>query len=387
MRLRNGTSVGRQVSRSPTRETMDVDSRHRSNSGVFSSSRSRDSDFAENSHFRHSSKSRLQVVPAEASVVSSLEQQILSLQNIIELQNRRLALLSGPDRLQHSNVRLQPSDGKNIRGFLDTAEIVFDRENIPREEWGEHLSGFLKDEAQRFWAYLKRSNSADMTDWRRVRQRFEFRFCSNRISDTVRKISELHWSGNHVAYCGAFSEIVSSGAVPDAQTLVNLFLARLPREIVREITKCGKLRFNTWEEAAEKLNDTQTDWENLVEILEQSNQYLSASDRRSRRIFVERGSIERNSYNGVRLRPREDVRTVRLTENSNAANSCELCKGRGHEAHVCPVKNPAFVKQGKTCAACGGLHHFARDCPSQQRREAPPTSQAPATESHPNVKA
>ncbi|CDJ62555.1 hypothetical protein ENH_00020610 [Eimeria necatrix] len=54
----------------------------------------------------------------------------------------------------------------------------------------------------------------------------------------------------------------------------------------------------------------------------------------------------------------------------------ELAKGRGHPARVCPSKGERTKRPGEMCKKCGGVGHYARDCPTYEQGRPDPVDKS-----------
>lgn len=273
-----------------------------------------------------------------------------------------------------SHIQLQPTDGSDIRCFLDTAEVVFKKKNIPPQEWGEYLGCFLKGDARVYWTYIRRSQAIRIENWQDVKNAFEKRFCTSDIAETVKRLENIRWRGNQAAYSAEFGKIVAAGAIPDQKRLVKLFYSNIPTHILKNFTCSGTKEFQTWEEAADALHNSEAAWEKLTEDLKDSSSNRRANIFRER--FHSAEPYARN--NDMRQQwqaPLDPSKQMPLTQRQDPL-VCNNCQGRGHLATNCPNNNEAFRRNGRTCMRCGGLHHFAHHCTTPLLREAPNRSSA-----------
>ncbi|CDJ47229.1 hypothetical protein EBH_0015150 [Eimeria brunetti] len=103
-------------------------------------------------------------------------------------------------------------DGKNMRNFLDLVQIDFVERGLEARQWGEELKRYLMGDALGYWLYLR-----------------------------------------------------PQGASIAPDLLVGYYLANLPVEIYREITRGGTRKFADWQEAAAALATTAAPWRDSCE--------------------------------------------------------------------------------------------------------------------------
>ncbi|CDJ48235.1 hypothetical protein EBH_0077810 [Eimeria brunetti] len=168
-------------------------------------------------------------------------------------------------RLGHAPQRaIGYEDGKNMRNFLDLVEIDFVERGLEARQWGEELKRYLTGDALGYWLYLRRTG-APLTDWDYVRQQFCARFCNITKERMKVMVAENMWQGDHNAYSARFAAIVAQGVPIAPDLLVGYYLANLPVEIYREITRSGTRKFADWQGAAVALVTAAAPWRDSCE--------------------------------------------------------------------------------------------------------------------------
>ncbi|CDJ29543.1 LOW QUALITY PROTEIN: uncharacterized protein EMH_0050550 [Eimeria mitis] len=155
-------------------------------------------------------------------------------------------------------------DGKNMRNFLDLVEIDFVERGLEARQWGEELKRYLTGDALDYWLYL-RDTGVSLTDWEHLRQQLCARFCTITKERMKLMIAENVWRGDHNAYSARFAAIVVQGVSIAPDLLLGYYLANLPLEIYREITRGGTRKFADWQEAAAALATTEAPWRDSLE--------------------------------------------------------------------------------------------------------------------------
>ncbi|CDJ34780.1 uncharacterized protein EMH_0092710 [Eimeria mitis] len=155
-------------------------------------------------------------------------------------------------------------DGKNMRNFLDLVEIDFVERGLDARHWGEELRRYLRGDALGYWLYLRRT-SAPLTDWEYLRQQFCARFCNVTTERMKVMMAENVWRYDHTAYSSRFAAIVAQGVSMAPDLLVGYYLANLPDEIYREVTRGGTRKFADWQDAAAALAATAAPWKDSCE--------------------------------------------------------------------------------------------------------------------------
>ncbi|CDJ67980.1 hypothetical protein ENH_00045930, partial [Eimeria necatrix] len=177
---------------------------------------------------------------------------------------RELAAQMARGVVQASQRSIGYEDGKNMRDFLDLAELDFIERGLEERLWGEELKRYLRGDALRFWLYLRRTGEP-LTDWEQLRQRFCEQFCNITLERMKVMIAKNVWRGDHHAYSARFADIVAQGVTVAPDMLVGYYLANLPGEILREITRGGTRTFADWRDAAAALAAMATPWKDLCE--------------------------------------------------------------------------------------------------------------------------
>ncbi|CDJ67238.1 Reverse transcriptase, related, partial [Eimeria necatrix] len=214
-------------------------------------------------------------------------------------------------------------DGKNMRDFLDLAELDFIERGLEERLWGEELKRYLRGDALRYWMYLRRTGES-LTDWEQLRQRFCEHFCSITLERMKVMLAKNVWRGDHRAYSACFADIVAQGVTVAPDLLVGYYLANLPDEILREVTQGGTRRFADWQEAAAALATTAAPWKDLREDCHRFRRDLEDATRR-----WDKGGREPGL-----LRERENRDDRR---NDTTDSRCYTCSGRGHVSRDCPL--------------------------------------------------
>lgn len=315
---------------------------------------------------------------AEARV-ASLSQAFVSLCNRVP-----------PPRAQPS---LSPEDGRNIRTFLDVAELEFLNSDLPRTEWGKELRRYLRGDALSYWLLLFNSH-VDLTDWNVVKSRFRMRFCGDTRDRVLARIASLRWNGNHHAYSHQYAQIVSSGEALSQRDMVSFFLANLPNDVFDLVTEQGQRNFSAWEDAADALARLAEPRQRAREERDRDRLLLAAALRREG--AARPPDPPRNRQGRVEATESETRRQTLESANSERVPgggsgsappvTCTACRGRGHPSAKCPTHNSALLKPGKTCTRCGGLNHFSQDC-ATERRPPQEARTSPNAAAHPNGQA
>ncbi|CDJ67037.1 Gag-pol, related, partial [Eimeria necatrix] len=262
-------------------------------------------------------------------------------------------------------------DGKNMKDFLDLAELDFTERGLEERLWGEELKKYLRGDALRYWLYLRRTGES-LTDWEQLRQRFCEHFCSITLERMKVMLAKNVWRGDHHAYSACFADIVAQGVMVAPDLLVGYYLANLPDEILREVTQGGTRRFADWQEAAAALATTVAPWKDLREDCHRFRRDLEDATRRWVKGGREPGLL--------RERENRDDRS-----NDTTDSRCYACSGRGHASRDCPLRNGATRRIGEVCSRCGGRDHYARDCPTSARPGAEPIRPPRQQPMRPNI--
>ncbi|CDJ50702.1 hypothetical protein EBH_0035640 [Eimeria brunetti] len=260
-------------------------------------------------------------------------------------------------------------DGKNMRNFLDLVEIDFVERGLEARQWGEELKRYLMGDALGYWLYLRRTG-APLTNWDCVRQQFCARFCNITKERMKVVIAENVCQDDHNAYSARFAAIVAQGVPIAPDLLVGYYLANLPVEIYREITRGETRKFADWQEAAAALATTAAPWR----------------DSREERLRFQRDTEDAKCRwaNGGREPGLQRERGSRGNrQNDTTESRCYEC--RGHVSRDCPLRNGRARRNGETCSRCGGRDHYARDCPRPARPRAEPVRQPRQQQMRPHV--
>ncbi|CDJ65167.1 hypothetical protein, conserved [Eimeria necatrix] len=260
-------------------------------------------------------------------------------------------VVSNGTGLVHTSQRsIGYEDGKNMRNFLDLVELDFIERGLEKRQWGEELKRYLTGDALGYWLYLRRTG-VPLTDWEQLRQRFCAQFCNITKERMKVMIAENVWRGDHQAYSARFAAIVAQGVSMAPDLLVGYYLANLPVEIYREITRGGTRKLADWQEAAAALATTAAPWRDSCEDRLRFQRDLEDAKRRW--------------ANGGREPCLQRERESRGNRRNDPTDSrCYACSGRGHVSRDCPLRNGATRRIGETCSRCGGRDHYARDCPT-----------------------
>ncbi|CDJ67800.1 hypothetical protein ENH_00041710, partial [Eimeria necatrix] len=229
---------------------------------------------------------------------------------------RELAAQMARGVVQASQRSIGYEDGKNMRDFLDLAELDFIERGLEERLWGEELKRYLRGDALRFWLYLRRTGEP-LTDWEQLRQRFCEQFCNITLERMKVMIAKNVWRGDHHAYSARFADIVAQGVTVAPDMLVGYYLANLPGEILREVTRGGTRRFADWRDAAAALAAMAAPWKDLCEDHQRFRRDLEDATRR-----WAKGGREPDL---VRERENRDDR-----RNDASDPRCYACSGRGH---------------------------------------------------------
>ncbi|CDJ67777.1 hypothetical protein ENH_00041360, partial [Eimeria necatrix] len=186
---------------------------------------------------------------------------------------RELAAQMARGVVQASQRSIGYEDGKNMRDFLDLAELDF----------------------------IERGLEERLITLERMKV----------------MIAKNVWRGDHHAYSARFADIVAQGVSVAPDMLVGYYLANLPGEILREVTRGGTRRFADWREAAAALAAMAAPWKDLCEDHHRFRRDLEDATRR-----WAKGEREPDL-----LREREN-RDDRGNDASDPR--CYACSGRGH---------------------------------------------------------
>ena len=226
-------------------------------------------------------------------------------------------------------------DGRNMRNFLDLAEIDFVERGVEARQWGDELKRYLTGDALGYWLYLYRTG-ASLTDWDSVRQQFCARFCSMTKERMKVMIAENVWQGDHNEYSARFAAIVAQGITMAPDLLVGYYLANLPDDLYREITRGGTRKFLDWQEAAAALATTAAPWRDSCE--ERLRFQRELEDAKCR---------QANGGRGPDLQRGRVIQGNR--RNDTTESRCYKCNGRGHMGRDCPLRNGVERRPGEMC--------------------------------------
>ncbi|CDJ34106.1 LOW QUALITY PROTEIN: uncharacterized protein EMH_0087850 [Eimeria mitis] len=252
-------------------------------------------------------------------------------------------------------------DGKNMRNFLDLVEIDFDERGLDARHWGEELRRYLRGDALGYWLYLRRTG-APLSDWEILRQQFCARFCNITKERMKVMMAENVWRGDHTAYSSRFAAIVAQGVSMAPDLLVGYYLANLPDDIYREVTRGGTRKFTDWQDAAAALDATAAPWKDSCEERLRFQRDLEDAKRRWAQGEREQGLQRERASKSVR-------------GNANMGSLCYECRGKGHVSRDCPLRIGVTRRNGEMCSRCGGWDHYARDCPTPARPREEPVRQ------------
>ncbi|CDJ62675.1 hypothetical protein ENH_00021010 [Eimeria necatrix] len=221
-------------------------------------------------------------------------------------------------------------DGKNMRDFLDLAELDFIERGLEERLWGEELKRYLRGDALRYWLYLRRTGES-LTDWEQLRQRFCEHFCSITLERMKAMLAKNVWRGDHRSYSARFADIVTQGVSVAPDLLVGYYLANLPSELLREVTQGGTRKFADWQAAAAALAATAAPWKDICEDHQRFRRDLEDASRR----------WDKGGRAPDQLRERE---TRDDRRNDTPDLRCYVCSGRGHG--LTPFQSPRIGRRG-----------------------------------------
>lgn len=249
----------------------------------------------------------------------------------------------------------------------------FTKIGLDQHRWGSELGEYLEGDALVHWIYLK-DTGADMADWARLKRDMLQRFCTTSRAALIRQIAANQWHGDHQTYSANFAKIVARGAEMPATELVEYFMANLPLELCRVLTKGATVKFTDWREVAAELAAVEGPWGAAEEVWRRRRSELRLSlggrTTRAHRLPADEGARERLPPAG-----------------SNDSLVCFACKGKGHLSTDCPSRDEKIRRPGETCKRCGGEGHYARDCatypkPRQGHYEGPKGGTRTLTREH-----
>lgn len=271
---------------------------------------------------------------------------------IVDLHRKNAAQMDlGSGHTPHRAIVYE--DGRNMRNFLDLAEIDLAERGVETRQWGDELKRYLTGEALGYWLYLRRTG-ASLTNWDNVRQQFCARFCSMTKERMKEMIADNVWQGDHKEYTARFAAIVAQGITMAPDLLVGYYLVNLPEDLYREITRNGMRKFVDWQEAATALATTAALWRDSCE--------------ERLRLQRELEDIKCRRANGGRGPDLQRGRAIMGNGRNHTTESrCYECNGRGHVGRVCPLRNGVVRRPGEMCSRCGGRDHYAGDCRTPPR--------------------
>ncbi|CDJ41446.1 hypothetical protein, conserved [Eimeria tenella] len=140
-------------------------------------------------------------------------------------------------------------------------------------------------------------------------------------------------------YTGRFVAVAERGLDVSPDELADYYCTGLPTDLHLLITNNGRVKYQSWEQAATA----------AACLYEPKQSVLELRERNSRAIWA---AIQANG-------PRR-CQEIENRSGGTYAN-CFECQGRGHPAHVCPGKGERTKRLGEICKKCGGLRHYARE--------------------------
>ncbi|CDJ42301.1 hypothetical protein, conserved [Eimeria tenella] len=246
-----------------------------------------------------------------------------------------------------------PEDGSTMQAFLMRKERRYIQMGMGTSNWGNAPIDRLVGPALTYWMYLQRT--IDLSDWATAQRRLLE--CFDKTMSQSQLLTELaivRWNGNTKEYTDQFAAVAERevGVAPDE--LADSYCAGLPTDHHLLIRNNGLVKYTSWEQAATAAARLYESMQTVLELREGANQAIRAA--------TEATETQRKQKNGTR--PGENT------------GSCYERQGRGHPARVCPSKEERTKRPGETCKKCGGLEHYARDCPTHHRGRAEPENKS-----------
>ena len=192
------------------------------------------------------------------------------------------------------------------------------------------------------------------------------RFCDNRKDEVLAKLAGNVWQGNHARYSARFAAIVAQGKTTPQEQLVEYYLANLPRELLLEVTKRGSIEFVTWQKAAMAVSKIEIPRSATLEKMQRPQHKLVDAKRHAKKgdSWGEKDNGEGTT--AARYHQSEDLRCESGLE-MRGDRLCHQCKGKGHLAKECPLRNGASKTVRETCNRCGGKEDYAQDCTTRRQ--------------------
>lgn len=210
------------------------------------------------------------------------------------------------------------------------------------------------------------------------------RFSSRGPVETLHKLMQIRFKDSVSDVTDQFAHICAEGEPLPQERLVQVYLSRFPRSMIKEAMKEN---FATWVEASEYLqhNDRTTklkmaEWYQLAPP--EFKREVEANPKCIREGWMPKSATNSTSRPFAPRRPGQGGKgpeasrgTTTTARNSAAIENkkfsefrealvCHQCQGKGHRAKECPSRDLATRRDGSRCRKCGGLGHWARACPS-----------------------
>ncbi|CDI87407.1 hypothetical protein EPH_0006130 [Eimeria praecox] len=136
--------------------------------------------------------------------------------------------------------------------FLWALQLEPELAGMPSETWRMELRRHLTGSALRFWFHLWNAG-VDMKDCDAIKHLMTTRYCE--VTEELLKLRLLNarWEESAVDYPARFAEVVGEGLPLPSDEVVSLSLAKLPDDVLMEVTTSGYRTFATCDEAAAEL--------------------------------------------------------------------------------------------------------------------------------------
>ncbi|CDJ62908.1 hypothetical protein ENH_00028900 [Eimeria necatrix] len=142
-----------------------------------------------------------------------------------------------------------PEDGSTMMAFLLRIERRYTQMRLEPREWGNALIDHLVGPAVTYWMYLRRT--IDLSDWATVRRRLLERFHRTMSqSQLLKELAKVRWNGNPKEYTDRFAAVAEQALDFAPDKLAKYYCTGLPTDLRLSITNNGKVKYQSWEQAA-----------------------------------------------------------------------------------------------------------------------------------------